>query len=80
MSERYSKMRLRVQDEPIEPRRFGSNRADVMRFTGNHSVPGGGSVGTLNTPVELAASVSGFGPAQVADGEAGRIGWVSLNT
>ena len=73
MVERYSKTSLCVRDEHIKPRRFGSNRTDVMRFTRNNSVHGSGSVGTLHAPVELAASTLDFGSAQAADSEAGRM-------
>jgi hypothetical protein len=46
--------------------------ADVVRFTGNTFVHGSGSVGTLNTPVELAATTRSFGSEQAASCEAGR--------
>jgi putative transposase len=36
-------------------------------------VHGGGSVGTVNAPVELLATTSSFGLKQVGDGEAGRM-------
>ena len=64
MAEKCSNMELWAQDEPIVPRRLGSNRADVPSDTRNRFVHGSGSVGTLNTAVEPAAATVGFGLEQ----------------
>lgn len=44
---------------PFDPQGTG-----VLSDTGNRSVRGSGSVGTINTAVEPAASTSDFGPEQ----------------